>query len=188
MRQPSPRSTKSLNERNKEFLSRQVFDLKKPEPFLVDVLVLEVLEKNDQSEWVADYKCEQGIEFVLAFSVLHKFYHVYKLKKESIDFLRSNYGSNGNIIGREFQFLVSGKDEASLMKGELVFASERSIQQGKKDMHLEIPFSFGSFKEIIGSIEDRLAWQVQETSDEIGEVWQQIKTFNVKDIGNEENR
>lgn len=188
MKQGSPKNIKSLTDRNKELLSRHVYANPKTEPFLVDVLVLEVLEKGDQSEWIPNYKCEKGIEFILAFSVLHKFYHPYVLETQSIDFLRSTYGSNGNIVGREFQLLVKGKNEESLSKGKLVLASPKDNQNNKKDMHLEIPFSFGSLKEIFGSIEDRLAWQFQETSDDIGYVWQQIKSFNIKDIGNEKNR
>ncbi|CAB4160353.1 hypothetical protein UFOVP724_159 [uncultured Caudovirales phage] len=188
MRQASPKNTKSVADRNKEFLSRQIYANNKVEPFLVDVLVLEVLEKGDASEWIPNYKCEKGIEFVLAFSVLHKFYHPYVLETQSIDFLRSTYGSNGNILGREFQILVKGKSEEDLSKGKLVLASPKDNQNNKKDMQLEIPFSFGSLKQIFGSIEDRLAWQMQETSDDIGYVWQQIKSFDVKDIGNEKNR
>lgn len=186
MKQSSGKYIKNLTEKNKDSLSSQVF--KKPiEPYLIDVLVLEVLEKNSTSEWIPNYICKNGIELVVAFSVLHGFFFAYPLATESIDFLRSNFGSNGNIIGREMQMLVKGNDEESLITGKLIFNNTNANKQNKKDLHLDLPFSFGSLQSIFGSIEDSLFWKVKETENDIGYVWQQIKSFDIKKIGEKKN-
>ena len=45
-----------------------------------------------------------------------------------------------------------------------------------------------SFQSIFGSIEDSLFWKVKETEQDVGYVWQQIKSFDVKKIGEKDEQ
>ncbi len=187
MKQASSKYLRNLTEKNKQSLHSEVFN-KPKDSYLIDVLVLEVLEKNIKSEWIKDYVCKNGIELVVAFSVLHGFFYAFPLANESVDFIRANFGSNGNIIGREIQLEVKGNNEESLIKGKLVFNNTNANKQSKNDLHLDLPFSFGSFQSIFGSIEDSLFWKVKETEQDVGYVWQQIKSFDVKKIGEKDEQ
>lgn len=166
---------KSIVEKNKQSLNNAVESLKEKEVLYEDILVLEVLENDTESKYIKNYICRSGIQLVCAYAHLHGFYFAHTLNKVSEDQFRSTFGSNGNVIGREFKLEVKAFTKEAIQKGILILnPTIKELQEKEKNIDSDISFSLGNLNQITGAMIDRLEWKYVEPKKKIGYIWSQV--------------
>lgn len=169
------RNIKSISDRNKEQLNNHLVRSNRIDALYEDVIVLEVLERDIKSKFIENYTCKNSLEFVCAYSRLHNHYYAHKIESINEDVLRSTYGSNQNIIGREFKLEVKSFSKDDIRNGKIVF--KQSASESKEKMinaNTDIVFSLGNMNFVSGSLIDRSEWKFIEPKSNLGYIWNNI--------------
>ncbi len=160
--------SRSISEKNKDIINNKIKDVK-PSLVYQDVLVLEVLERNDKSKFIQNYVCKNSLEFVCAYSKLHGKYFAHKIDYWNDSFLRTNFGSNKNITGREFRLESKNFSETEIKKGKILLNPTVSENESKqKNSNTDVFFSLGNFNLTGGLFSDRSEWKFIDPTAEIG--------------------
>lgn len=169
------RNIRSISDRNKEQLNNHLVRSVRTDLLYEDVIVLEVLELNSKSKFIENYICKSSLEFVCAYSHLHDHYYAHKIESINEDMLRANYGSNQNIVGREFKLEVKSFSKEHIRDGKIIF--KQSANESKEKMinaNTDIFFSLGNLNLIGGNLIDRNEWKFVEPKSNLGYIWSNI--------------
>ncbi len=99
------------------------------------------------------------------------------------DQFRSNFGSNGNVIGREFKLEVKSYSNKDIKDGLLVLIpTEAEQKERERNIDSDISFSLGNLNQISGAFMDRIEWKYLEPKEKIGYIWSNI--IPKKDVNN----
>ncbi len=177
------KNIKSIVEKNKQAVNNSVESLRENGNIYEDILVLEVLEPDTRSKYIKNYICKSGIQLVCAYAHLHGHYFAHNLTNMTTDQFRSTFGSNGNVIGREFKLQVKSFIKQDIEKGVLVLnPTDKEMNEKEKNIDSDISFSLGNLNQIAGAMIDRFEWKYVEPKKKIGYIWSQV--IPKKDVSN----
>jgi hypothetical protein len=177
------KNLKSVVEKNKQNISNRIESSKQKQKLYEDVLVLEILEPGVKSKYILNHVCNSGIQLVCAYAHLHNHYFPHTLTNMTVDQFRSVFGSNGNIVGREFKLEINSFSKKDIERGKIMLIpTDKELDEKEKNIDSDISFSLGNLNQIAGAMIDRFEWKYIEPKKKIGYIWSQI--IPTKDINN----